>query len=504
MKAVILAAGTGSRLRPITLEKPKCLVSVGGRSILERQVEAYKSAGVDEIVVLTGYKHESIKTACEKLAESYGVSIHTVINDVYANTDNLFTLSRGKELLAGRPFLLSNGDVVFPPSVPRQLTESDTENAVCCDTSTYSEEGMKIITTDDRQISGISKEFSSERSHAVSIDLYQFSSIASEQLFNRIDRLLEQDEGYDAWTEKELDRIFERGKPPFYPVDIAGEPWVEIDDHYDLALADRKFISIGPLKNKRAFFFDLDGTIYVDNKLTPGAADIVELLRRQNIDVYFLSNNSSKTHDTYASKLANLGIETTPEHILLSTDGLVDYLETNDITDTYVIGTAGLRTILSDRGINPEAEDPTHVVVGFDTELTYEKLEKGCLAIQQGANYLLTHPDYVCPTEAGYIPDAGAISAAVDATVGRSPDHVFGKPRTEMIQHVLDEHELSPEEITIVGDRLHTEIELANRLGCDSVCVLTGDADRRDIETADATPSIVVENVGDIVSIYDS
>ena len=94
MKSIILAAGPGSRLRPITLNKPKCSVTVAGKPILEHQIEAYAASHVEEVIVATGYKHEYVADLCASLEESYDIPITVVQNSIYANTDNLYSLYR--------------------------------------------------------------------------------------------------------------------------------------------------------------------------------------------------------------------------------------------------------------------------------------------------------------------------------------------------------------------------------------------------------------------------
>ena len=106
----------------------------------------------------------------------------------------------------------------------------------------------------------------------------------------------------------------------------------------------------------------------------------------------------------------------------------------------------------------------------------------------------------MCPTEAGLVPDCGSIAALVETAAGREPSHVFGKPSVGMVDHVIEREGYPPSEVVIVGDRLSTDIELAERLGCGSVSVLSGETTRRDIETADQQPSLVVESVGSLLA----
>lgn len=498
MKGIILAAGTGSRLRPITLHKPKCAVTVGGQSILEHQLQAYESSPVEECIIATGYKHEYVSELCSELASSYDLTISTARNEVYANTDNLYSLYRVFEEHEVNEFVLSNGDVVFPTDSIELLFEADVTNGILCDPQTYSEEGMKIKTEKNYKITGISKEISKSAAFATSTDVYLFRNDAASKFIENVRARIQKGPTYDLWVEEEMNQLLENSSNQFNPVSLDTRPWTEIDDHDDLAVADRQFADLGDLREKQAAFFDLDGTIYVDEDLSPGADHLVRTLRDNDVSVFFLSNNSSADKQTYAEKLGRMGIEVDEEQIILSTDGVVRHLTQSDVDSTYVVGTKQLRSVFRRHDIDPVAEEPSHVIVGFDRELTYEKLRRASQEIQRGARFFLTHPDFGCPSEGGMIPDAGAISAAIERTVDSEPDRVFGKPKREMIEHVLDDDDLAPEDIVIVGDRLRTEMELADRLGADSVCVLTGDADRVDVEQSSVTPNAVLPDVGSL------
>ncbi|MWG34267.1 HAD-IIA family hydrolase [Halomarina oriensis] len=496
--AVILAAGIGSRLRPITLSLPKGCIPVAGRPILAHQLHAYADAGIEEVTVVAGYLPDRTRACCVSVAEEReDLTVSVVENDRYANTNNLYSLALLADRLAGEPFLLSNGDVVFDPVVVERLLASDGESAIACDETTYDEEAMKVTTDESGHVDHIAKDVARSDAHATSIDLYRFSEAFSARLFARADRVL--DGAYDAWTEVAIDDLL--GEFPVEPASIGGADWVEVDDGDDLQVADRTFGDVA-LDDYEVVFFDLDGTIYLDDTLVEGAATVVETLRRRGIDVRFLSNNSSAWKDDYAEKLTTLGIDARPEDVVLSTDGVIAYLERRDATETYVVGTDAMRGALADHGIGVDSTDPDYVVVGFDTDLTYEKVRRATLAVRDGAEFLLAHGDTVCPTAEGFIPDCGAIGALVETAADEPPTRVFGKPDPTMVDPVLSDGGYALEDVLVVGDRLETEIRLADRLGCHSVCVLTGDATRTDVATSEVQPSLVVETVGDLQQCF--
>ncbi len=499
MNAVILAAGTGSRLRPLTIDQPKACLTVDGTPIAEHQIRAYDDAGIETVYVVTGYMPEQIQALCDRLAAELAVEIETVHNAAFANTDNMYSLYCAKAAVGDEPFMLSNGDVVFEQGVVETLAGAGDGSAIAVDTGTYDPEAMKITLDEAGDIDGISKEISENEAAATSIDLYRFSADTSAKLFDRLVRRIEIDQEYTSWTELALDELLATGNHDVQPVDIGGASWVEIDDRADLLAADHTFSSLGDLHTKEAVFFDLDGTIYLDETPVEGAVELVAQLRGSGVDVYFLSNNSSRWKPTYADRLSSLGIEATPDDIILSTDGVIDYLQANSIESAYVLGTEAMRGAIADAGIEPAASDAETVVVGFDSELTYEKAAKATLAVRAGAEFLVAHGDRVCPTESGLVPDCGSIAAMIETASGRSPTHVFGKPNVGMVEHVIDREGYDRDEVVIVGDRLSTDIELAERLGCESVSVLSGETTRRNIETADQSPSLVVESVGALV-----
>jgi HAD superfamily hydrolase (TIGR01450 family) len=490
--AVVLAAGIGSRLRPMTLSVPKGCVPVAGRPILAHQLEAYADAGVSDVHVVVGYLAERTRACCEAVAAAReDLAVHVVENELYANTNNLRSLSVLHDRLAGEPFVLSNGDVVFEQAVVDRLLAADAASAVACDRTAYDEEAMKVTVDDDGDVDHIAKDVDRAAAHATSIDLYRFSGAFSTRLFERAETVLAADP--DAWTEVAIDDLL--GAFPVAPVDVEGADWVEVDDREDLRAADRTFGDVA-LDDHEAVFLDLDGTVYLGDSLVEGAAELVETLRRRGVRVRFLSNNSSAWKDDYVEKLGRLGIDAAVDDVVLSTDGVIAYLDERDADGAYVVGTDAMREAIAAAGVRVDAADPSFVVVGFDTGLTYEKVRRATLAVRDGAEFLLAHGDAVCPTPEGFVPDCGAIGALVETATERPPTRVFGKPDPGMLTHVLAEEGLAPEDVVVVGDRLETEVRLADRLGCPSVCVLTGDATRADVATSDVQPSAVAESVG--------
>jgi len=251
-------------------------------------------------------------------------------------------------------------------------------------------------------------------------------------------------------------------------------------------------------QNKKVVFLDLDGTIYMGDALIPGAKEFLDHLEDRGIFYYFLSNNSSRSKSDYVKKLSALGIRAGEERILLSTDGVIAYLIERNTKEVYVVGTKSMKQMFLDAGFDIDSLNPSFVVLGFDTELTYEKLKTAALFIQKGIELIATHPDFVCPTPEGFIPDTGAMLALFEKATNKKPLKIFGKPNPEMITHILKKHNISSEDVVMIGDRIYTDMELARRVPCDSILVLSGETKKEDIASVEEQPTLVVDSVADL------
>ena len=245
-------------------------------------------------------------------------------------------------------------------------------------------------------------------------------------------------------------------------------------------------------------FLDLDGTIYLGHGLIDGALQFLERLEERGIRRYFLSNNSSKSVDQYLEKLRDLGINADEDEVLLSTHDLISWLSKKEVTNTFLVGTEGMRSMLTERGIDASSEDPEFVVLGYDTEITYEKLATASIHLHRGVPMVASHPDIVCPSPDGGLPDTGAYMSLFEATTGVRPVHVCGKPNKGMILHKIDELGLESSECAMVGDRLYTDMEMAERAGVHGILVLSGEATLADLESGGLSPSLVVDSVGSL------
>ena len=249
----------------------------------------------------------------------------------------------------------------------------------------------------------------------------------------------------------------------------------------------------------KAVFLDLDGTIYLGDSLIDGALDFLGRLEERGIKRYFLSNNSSKSVEQYVEKLRDLGIDAGKDEVLLSTHDLISWLSKKEVTSTFLVGTEGMRSMLEEQGIETSSEQPEFVVLGYDTEISYEKLATASIHLHEGVQLVASHPDMVCPSPRGGLPDTGAYMSLFKATTGMGPVHVCGKPNKGMILHKVEDLGLKPSECCMVGDRLYTDIEMADRAGVYGILVLSGEASVDDVEEGELRPSLVVDSVAELL-----
>lgn len=252
------------------------------------------------------------------------------------------------------------------------------------------------------------------------------------------------------------------------------------------------------LENIKAIFLDLDGTIYMGDNLIKGAIDFLNRIEERGIKRFFLSNNSSKSVDQYLLKLEKMGIPATKEEILLSTHDLLSWLKVENISETYLVGTEGMKEMLEEAGVNTRSEEPQYVVLGYDTEITYQKLTKASIYLHNGVPLVVSHPDMVCPSPNGGLPDTGAYLALFEATTGVTPKHICGKPNPGMILHKINELGLKANTCAMVGDRLYTDMEMADRAGVHGILVLSGEATAEDAANAPQSPSLIVDSVAQL------
>jgi len=259
--------------------------------------------------------------------------------------------------------------------------------------------------------------------------------------------------------------------------------------------------NLSKLTEKKVFFFDLDGTIYLGNKLFDGVTELIEILRRKNKNFFFLSNNSSRSTSDYLRKLNNLNLNITRDNIILSQHPTIDYLKSKYYEKIFLMGTESLKQEFREEGFILTETDPEILVLAFDQELTYERLERASLLLQDDIPYIATHLDDRCPTEEGYIPDAGGIAALLYKATERMPK-VFGKPNKEMLLYKLRELNVSPKDAVMFGDRLYTDIKMGIESGVTTCCVLSGEITMDMINNStEFKPDFIINGIWEFLDI---
>ena len=256
------------------------------------------------------------------------------------------------------------------------------------------------------------------------------------------------------------------------------------------------------LAEKRLFLLDMDGTLYLDDLLFDKVPEFLSLIRRQGGRYLFLTNNSSRGVEGYVAKMRRLGIETAPEDYLTSADAAQHTLLTEfPGQKCYVSGTASLKAQLTGVGIDVAdtlGDDIAVLLSGFDTELTFQKLEDSCILLNRGVPWLATNPDWVCPTWYGSVPDCGCVCEMLTRATGRKP-RFLGKPQPEMVHLALRRTGFAPRKAVIIGDRLYTDVACGVNAGIDSVFVLSGEGVMGDIVKYRVNPTWVYQ---DIAKLY--
>ncbi len=251
------------------------------------------------------------------------------------------------------------------------------------------------------------------------------------------------------------------------------------------------------LREKRLFLLDMDGTIYLDNDLFDGTVEFLNYVKSVGGRYIFLTNNSSKSVDKYIEKMEGLGIKTTVGDFLTSANATALYLKNKKYKKIYVSGTESLVEQFKSGGLNVTTEiedDIDYLCMGFDTELTFKKLENICILLKRDIDYIATNPDWVCPTWYGYIPDCGSVAEMIYNATGKRPLFI-GKPQPEMAYLAMEATGFKKEETVLMGDRIYTDIACGVNAGISTIFVLSGEGTMEDVEKSDKKPEYIYENI---------
>ena len=249
------------------------------------------------------------------------------------------------------------------------------------------------------------------------------------------------------------------------------------------------------MKDYQAYLIDLDGTMYRGNEVIEEAPSFIQWLIEQNRPFLFLTNNSARTPEQLADKMVKMGITCGPEHFFTSGMATAEYIELMKAgKKVYLIGEEGVRHALAGKGCEFTLEHPDYVVIGIDRELTYDKLAKASLFVQQGATFLSTNSDRAIPTEQGLVPGNGAVTTAVTVASGVSPQYI-GKPESLFVELALQKLGRTAEEVLLVGDNLLTDIAAGQNAAVDTLLVYTGITRSEEVEQLPVKPTYTVNHL---------
>ena len=249
----------------------------------------------------------------------------------------------------------------------------------------------------------------------------------------------------------------------------------------------------------KLFLLDMDGTFYLGDRLIDGSLSFIDRVQKTGRDFLFLTNNSSHNAAFYVERLHRMGLDVPRSKILTSGEATCEVIsEKYPAKRAYVLGNEYLIEEFHEAGIPVDNANPEIAVIGFDTTLTYEKMRKICDLVRAGLPYIATHPDFNCPTENGFMPDIGAIIAFIEASTGRRPDLIVGKPNTGIVEAAVRRTHIAPAQMAMVGDRLYTDIETGIRSGMLSVLVMSGETTREMLAPSATRPDYTFDRLCDM------
>ena len=258
------------------------------------------------------------------------------------------------------------------------------------------------------------------------------------------------------------------------------------------------------LKDKQLFLFDMDGTLYLGDRLYDFTIELLDTIKKTGRTYLFMTNNSSKSVADYIKKLEKLGISATREDFITSSQATAYYLHKyHEGQRLYVCGTQSLKEELRMEGftVTERVEDTDCVVMGFDTELTFQKLHdvSYLLLTRPDLPYIATNPDLVCPTEFGSVPDCGSVCICIKNATGREPV-VIGKPSPLMPQLAMERLGISKEQTCVIGDRIYTDVKSGLNAGVTGILVMSGETTQEILDASPDKPHLVLQDASEILS----
>ena len=253
----------------------------------------------------------------------------------------------------------------------------------------------------------------------------------------------------------------------------------------------------------KGFLLDLDGTLYLGDRLFEQTPAFIETLGRLGLPFVCLTNNSSANANDYLKKLNAMGVGVVAEQVMTSGDATIHYLlSATEHRSAYVVGTEALRRSFVEAGIVLDESDPDCLVLGYDTTVDYQKLCVATRLLFAEKPYYATHPDKTCITEAGLLPDIAATIAGLQAVTGRSP-MILGKPELAIVEAAAARIGVAKDDLAMVGDQLDTDMTMAKRHGLLGILLLSGETSAQRAKSDPLKPDLVLDGIGELAALLD-
>lgn len=260
------------------------------------------------------------------------------------------------------------------------------------------------------------------------------------------------------------------------------------------------------VNTKKLYLFDMDGTLYLGNRLYSFTIELLQTLKQNGCRYLFMTNNSSKSVNDYIKKLSALGISATRDDFITSSQATAYYLKKHHAGKTlYVCGTESLKQELREEGftVSEDVSKTQCIVMGFDTELTFQKLHdvSWLLLTYPDLPYIATNPDLVCPTEFGSVPDCGSVCGMIYNATGKRPV-VIGKPSPLMPELAVERIGVTKQEACVIGDRIYTDVKSGLNAGITGILVMSGETTPEILEESLDKPDLVLQDAGEILAEF--
>jgi len=249
------------------------------------------------------------------------------------------------------------------------------------------------------------------------------------------------------------------------------------------------------MRKYNGYLIDLDGTMYRGTERIDAASRFVQTLKEKNIPYLFVTNNSTRTPEQVAEKLNDFDIPATPEQVFTTSMATANYIyEYKKDATVYFFGEDGLKAAMEEKGFRFAKEDADVVVVGLDRQVNYEKFAIACLAIRNGAKFISTNADIALPSERGFLPGNGSLTALVSTSTQVQPIFI-GKPESIITEQAIKVLGTKKEETLMVGDYYQTDIMAGIKAGIDTLLVHTGVTTKEQLKQYEIQPTYSIDSL---------